>query len=379
MRGFGDRFFGSAVNMGHIRLASPVVHFWYLKGVASPLSRLLGIKRRDLRRIAYYETETAREELFIVTQSASPKVKPGETLYGTELRILQSVFTFQAERAFLLTESPRIVAEEAGRVRFEERKLQNGEAFRVLVVGRHEYPVTMDAELFVEDGDEVAEGELLCERPAKEICSQTMFDMLRARYEGVDGHPVVEVVDNLAHLVVRVSENVPLKVGQMLSTLEVRAYERAYPGGFEAATGAEGIKKLLGALDLEALAEELWEELDRTVSQTDRRRILHRLEVVEQLRRSGNRPQDMVLEVIPVLPPALRPMIQLEGGKFATTDLNDLYRRIINRNNRLKKLMEMGAPEIILRNERRMLQEAVDASSTTRKKTTPSRAGMGGP
>ncbi|MBC7222042.1 DNA-directed RNA polymerase subunit beta' [Candidatus Bipolaricaulota bacterium] len=367
------------VNMGHIRLASPVVHFWYLKGVASPLSRLLGIKRRDLRRIAYYETETAREELYIVTQSASPKVKPGETLYATELRILQSVFTFQAERAFLVTESPRIVAEEAGRVRFEERKLQNGETFRVLVVGRYEYPVTLDAELFVEDGDEVAEGELLCERPVREICSQTMFDMFKARYEGVEGHPVVEVVDNLAHLVVRVSENVPLKVGQMLATLEVRAYERAYPGGFEAATGAEGIKKLLAALDLEALAEELWEELDRTVSQTDRRRILHRLEVVEQLRRSGNRPQDMVLEVIPVLPPALRPMIQLEGGKFATTDLNDLYRRIINRNNRLKKLMEMGAPEIILRNERRMLQEAVDALIHNEKKDNPIKGRDGRP
>jgi DNA-directed RNA polymerase subunit beta' len=367
------------VNMGHIRLASPVVHFWYLKGVASPLSRLLGIKRRDLRRIAYYETETAREELYIVTQSASPKVKPGEALYGTELRILQSAFTFQAERAFLLTESPRLVAEEAGRVRFEERKLQNGEAFRVLVVGRHEYPVTLDAELFVEDGDEVAEGELLCERPAKEICSQTMFEMLRARYDGVAGHPVVEVVDNLTHLVVRVAENVPLRVGQMLTTLEVRAYERAYPGGFEAATGAAGIKRLLGALDLAALAEELWEELDRTGSQTERRRILHRLEVVEQLRRSGNRPQDMVLEVVPVLPPALRPMIQLEGGKFATTDLNDLYRRIINRNNRLKKLMEMGAPEIILRNERRMLQEAVDALIHNEKKDNPIKGRDGRP
>lgn len=367
------------VNMGHIRLASPVVHFWYLKGVASPLSRLLGIKRRDLRRIAYYETETAREELYIVTQSTSPKVKPGETLYGTELRILQSVFTFQAERAFLVAESPRIVAEEAGRVHFEERRLQNGETFRVLVVGHHEYPVTVDAELFVEDGDEVAEGELLCERPVKEICSQTMFDMLKARYEGVEGHPVVEVVDNLAHLVVRVSENVPLRVGQMLSTLEVRAYERAYPGGFAAATGAEGIKKLLGALDLEHLAEELWDEVDRTVGQTDRRRILHRLEVVEQLRRSGNRPQDMVLEAIPVLPPALRPMIQLEGGKFATTDLNDLYRRIINRNNRLKKLMEMGAPEIILRNERRMLQEAVDALIHNEKKDNPIKGRDGRP
>ncbi|MCX7750474.1 MAG: DNA-directed RNA polymerase subunit beta' [Candidatus Bipolaricaulota bacterium] len=361
------------VNMGHIRLASPVVHFWYLKGVASPLSRLLGIKRRDLRRIAYYETETSREELFIVTQSASPKVRPGETLYGTEVRILATVFTFGVEPAYLVAKAPRVAAEAGGEVAIEGRKLANGEGFRALVVGRHEYPVTSDAELLVEDGDTVEEGETLAERPAGEVCSQTMFEMLRARYDGVEGAPIQEVVDNLAHVVVRVGENVPLRVGQELSSLEVRAYERCFPGGFEAATGAEGIKKLLEALDLDALAEELWEELDRTANQGERRRILHRLEVVDQLRRSGNNPGDLVLEVIPVLPPALRPMIQLEGGKFATTDLNDLYRRIINRNNRLKKLREMGAPEIILRNERRMLQEAVDALIHNEKKDNPIR------
>ncbi len=361
------------VNMGHIRLASPVVHFWYLKGVASPLSRLLGIKRRDLRRIAYYETETSREDLYIVTQSGSPKVRAGETLYGTEVRILSTVFTFQVEQAHLVTKAPRVVAEEKGEVALEPRKLGSGEAFRAVVVGRHEYPVTSDAELFVEDGDTVEVGETLCERPCGELCSQTMFEMLRARYEGVEGTPIQEVVDNLAHVVVRVGENVPLRVGQELSSLEVRAYERCFPGGFVAATGAEGIKRLLEALDLDALADELWEELDRTANQGERRRILHRLEVVDQLRRSGNNPGDLVLEIIPVLPPALRPMIQLEGGKFATTDLNDLYRRIINRNNRLKKLREMGAPEIILRNERRMLQEAVDALIHNEKKDNPIR------
>ena len=359
------------INMGHVRLASPVVHFWYLKGVASPLARLLGIKRRDLRRIAYYETEAAREDLFIVTQSSSPKVRAGETLYGTEVQILSQAFTFQVERAFLVTAAPGVTAEEGGKVSIEERKLATGEPFRAVVVGRREYPVTMDAALLVESGDKGAAGQTLTERPVGEICSQTMFEMLRARYEGVEGHALQEVVDNLAHLVVRVEADVPLRLGQQLSSLEVRAYARAYPGRFETSTGAEGIKRLLGVLNLEALAEELREELDRATNQGERRRILHRLEVVEQLRRSGNNPQNMVLEVIPVLPPALRPMIQLEGGKFATTDLNDLYRRIINRNNRLKKLMEMGAPEIILRNERRMLQEAVDALIHNEKKDNP--------
>jgi len=361
------------VNMGHIRLASPVVHFWYLKGVASPLSRLLGIKRRDLRRIAYYETETSREDLFIVTQSGSPKIRQGEAVYGSEVRILATAFTFQVEQAYLITKAPKVVAEEAGEVQIETRKLANGETFRALVIGRHEYPVASDSEVFVEEGDRVEVGEALCERPAGEVCSQTMFEMLRARYEGVNGTSIQEVVDNLAHLVVRVGENVPLRLGQELSTLEARAYERCFPGGFEVATGAEGIERLLEALDLNALADELWEELDHTANQGERRRILHRLEVVDQLRRSGNNPGDLVLDVIPVLPPALRPMIQLEGGKFATTDLNDLYRRIINRNNRLKKLHEMGAPEIILRNERRMLQEAVDALIHNEKKDNPIR------
>ncbi|MGC9529711.1 MAG: DNA-directed RNA polymerase subunit beta' [Candidatus Bipolaricaulaceae bacterium] len=367
------------VNMGHIRLASPVVHFWYLKGVASPLSRLLGIKRRNLRRIAYYETETTREDLYIVTETATPKVKAGEPLYGTEVRILSSAFSFQVERAFLVERAPRLVVEEAGQVRIEERKLQNGEPLLVVAVGRHEYPVAPDAEVFVENGDQVQGGELISERPAGEICSQTMFEMLSARYEGVEGGAIQEPVDNLAFLVTHVRKDVPLRVGQQISALELRAYERAFPGAFQAATGAAGIKGLLENLDLSALTEELWEELDRTANQTERRRILHRLEVVEQLKQSGNPPQDMVLEVLPVLPPALRPMIQLEGGKFATTDLNDLYRRIINRNNRLNKLKEMGAPEIILRNERRMLQEAVDALIHNEKKDNPIRGRDGRP
>ncbi len=367
------------VNMGHMRLASPVVHFWYLKGVASPLSRLLGIKRRDLRRIAYYETETAREDLYIVTQSASPKVRVGEPLYDTEVRILSSVFSFQVERAMLVAEAPDVRADEAGVVSVEARRLESGETFHVAAVGRHEYPVAPDVELMVEDGDEVEQGELIAERPAVEICSQTMFDMLQARYEGVEGHTVEETVDNLTYLVTRVGKDVPLRLGQSLTSLEVRAYERAFPGAVEAATGAQGIKGLLGSLQLDELVDELWLELDQTANQGDRRRILHRLEVVDQLRQSENRPEHIVLEVIPVLPPHLRPMIQLEGGKFATTDLNDLYRRIVNRNNRLNKLMEMGAPEIILRNERRMLQEAVDALIHNEKKDNPIRGRDGRP
>jgi DNA-directed RNA polymerase subunit beta' len=153
--------------------------------------------------------------------------------------------------------------------------------------------------------------------------------------------------------------------------IEKKAYEKLYPGQFEAETGAAGIKGVLANLDLAALEAELYQQIAQEPTEGRRKRLLKRLEIVQQVRRSGNQPQNMVLEVIPILPPELRPIVQLEGGKFATTDLNDLYRRIINRNNRLKKLMEMGAPEIILRNERRMLQEAVDALIHNEKKDNP--------
>ena len=124
--------------------------------------------------------------------------------------------------------------------------------------------------------------------------------------------------------------------------------------------GAEAIKTLLERIDLEELSRELKEELDATQGQK-KARIIKRLEIVEAFRLSGNRPEWMIMTVIPVIPPELRPMVQLDGGRFATSDLNDLYRRVINRNNRLKRLLELGAPDIIIRNEKRMLQEAVDA------------------
>ena len=130
---------------------------------------------------------------------------------------------------------------------------------------------------------------------------------------------------------------------------------------FEAGMGAESIKKLLEELDLHVLSEELREESRATKSQTKKKKLAKRLKIVEALIDSNNRPEWMIMEVLPVIPPELRPLVPLDGGRFATSDLNDLYRRVINRNNRLKRLLELGAPEIIIRNEKRMLQESVDA------------------
>ena len=147
---------------------------------------------------------------------------------------------------------------------------------------------------------------------------------------------------------------------QLLSENEYRAAREKYGKGFKAGMGAEAIKVLLEELDLDEMSEELRKEL-HSLSMQKRIRAIRRLEVVEAFRKSGNDPAWMVMDALPVIPPELRPMVQLDGGRFATSDLNDLYRRVINRNNRLKRLLDLGAPDIIVRNEKRMLQEAVDA------------------
>ncbi len=152
----------------------------------------------------------------------------------------------------------------------------------------------------------------------------------------------------------------PLMKKQLLVESEYREYREKYGAHFRAGMGAEAVKELLEELNLEELSQELRGELNSSSGQR-RIRAIRRLEVVEAFRQSGNRPDWMILDVIPVIPPDLRPMVQLDGGRFATSDLNDLYRRVINRNNRLKRLLDLGAPDIIVRNEKRMLQEAVDA------------------
>jgi DNA-directed RNA polymerase subunit beta' len=170
----------------------------------------------------------------------------------------------------------------------------------------------------------------------------------------------LEEVIYFASYVVTESGDTPLEKKQLLSEKEYRAYRDKYGSKFQAGMGAESIKKLLSEIDLDKEVDILKEEL-KTAQGQRRTRAIKRLEVLEAFRNSGNEPSWMVLDVLPVIPPELRPMVQLDGGRFATSDLNDLYRRVINRNNRLKRLLDLGAPSIIVQNEKRMLQEAVDA------------------
>ncbi|MED1205668.1 DNA-directed RNA polymerase subunit beta' [Heyndrickxia acidicola] len=170
----------------------------------------------------------------------------------------------------------------------------------------------------------------------------------------------LEEVIYFASYVVTESGDTALEKKQLLSEKEYRAYREKYGKKFQAAMGAEAIKKLLQDVDVNKEVDFLKEEL-KTAQGQRRTRAIKRLEVLEAFRNSGNAPDWMILDVLPVIPPELRPMVQLEGGRFATSDLNDLYRRVINRNNRLKRLLDLGAPSIIVQNEKRMLQEAVDA------------------
>ncbi|MFE8703822.1 DNA-directed RNA polymerase subunit beta' [Cytobacillus sp. FJAT-54145] len=170
----------------------------------------------------------------------------------------------------------------------------------------------------------------------------------------------LEEVIYFASYVVTDSGDTALEKKQLLSEKEYRAYRDKYGNKFQASMGAESIKKLLSDIDLNKEVDMLKEEL-RTAQGQRRTRAIKRLEVLEAFRNSGNEPSWMILDVLPVIPPELRPMVQLDGGRFATSDLNDLYRRVINRNNRLKRLLDLGAPSIIVQNEKRMLQEAVDA------------------
>ncbi|QAS52684.1 DNA-directed RNA polymerase subunit beta' [Halobacillus litoralis] len=168
-----------------------------------------------------------------------------------------------------------------------------------------------------------------------------------------------EVIYFAAYIVTEPGETA-LEKKQLLSEKEYRSYREKFGQGFQAAMGAEAIRKLLYDIDLDGEVDTLKEEL-KTAQGQRRTRAIKRLEVLESFRHSGNEPSWMILEVLPVIPPELRPMVQLDGGRFATSDLNDLYRRVINRNNRLKRLLDLGAPTIIVQNEKRMLQEAVDA------------------
>ena len=269
--------------MGHIELAAPVAHIWFVKVVPSRIGLLLDLSPRKLEQVIYF----AKYIIIEVDEEARHKML--ERLKEEfELDLMQ----LHENRGKALQE-----AEEQGR-----------------------------------------EGEIA------QICQQ--FDQEEAKLR--------EELEN------KIRELESLKPLELLGVTEYRELKKRWGDLFQAGMGAEAIKDILSRLDLGKLREELYEEVNSTTGQR-RRKAMKRLRTVEAFYKRGIKPEWMILEVLPVLPPDLRPMVQLDGGRFATSDINDLYRRVINRNNRLRRLIDLGAPEVIIRNEKRMLQEAVDA------------------
>ena len=294
--------------MGHIALAAPVAHIWFSKGTPSRLGLLLDLSPRNLDRVLYFAQ-------YLVTN-----VDP-------ELRTTR-IDQIQEELGARLEE-----IDEEGEAKLAELRAQ--------LEALGDPPE--------KTGDDEADEEarvpwLTLEADIHRLTLQ--IDEDKSEFENEQTSRIDEIED--------------LAVGQLLTESRYRELRDQYAEIFKAGMGAEAVLDFLRDLDLDTLRDKLQEEIQSTSGQR-RKKAIKRMRVVEAFRKSGNKAEWMVLTTLPVLPPELRPMVQLDGGRFATSDLNDLYRRVINRNNRLKRLIELAAPEIIVRNEKRMLQEAVDA------------------
>ena len=360
--------------MGHIKLASPVSHVWYFKAIPSPLSLLLDISPRNLEKILYFAPDRRREQLFEVIESDGTGLEKGDIILEVEYRIHKKYNEkLKAEPVYNINKV-KIFSHKIGDVISEEEDRNLQKIFGKIFYQKESlFPVSEEERFESEEEKEELKG-------AKEKTKKEEVENKETQYRitKVDG---LISETNLKRL--EEEKNLSLRAKLATQNIEESCYIVIRPGNtsykrreiileveklllsnydpeFKAGIGADAIKGLLKELTLDKLTLELREELKKTSGQKTKK-IIKRLQIVEAFRKSNCKPEWMVLEIIPVIPPDLRPMVQLEGGRFATSDLNDLYRRVINRNNRLKRLLELGAPEIIIKNEKRMLQEAVDA------------------
>ncbi len=376
--------------MGHIELAAPVVHIWYLRGIPSRLSLLLGASTKELEKVVYFAPTRRREKVYKVVSEGRriDLARRGKLISASEERIHRFYDPkFKAEEAFRITKVEEINVDEGD-------VITASQVNRILSEYGDELFKTEPAYRMFKEGDEQISNAIIAEskiKAMKEADSELKFE--RAVLNNQDAFIVTSVV----HL--------PFVKNDVISESEYRLYNQKYPkrfqtveetetledpcyivinGGespfdradiilereeticaaydktFGAGIGAEGVYTLLEQMDIDLLVSSLREDIAECSGQK-KRKLVKRLQVAEDFRKSDSKPEWMVLSVLPVIPPDLRPMVQLDGGRFATSDLNDLYRRVINRNNRLRKLQELKAPEIIVRNEKRMLQESVDA------------------
>ncbi|MYD93009.1 MAG: DNA-directed RNA polymerase subunit beta' [Chloroflexi bacterium] len=381
--------------MGHIELAAPITHIWFLKGTPSRIGQVLDITPRDLEKIVYFASfivtdldEESRDEALgrldqdladrieEIDDSAAMRLADEHRRLEEQAAQLDSQLTDELERLDLEAQASfESINKETSTVRtlltaIGPRKLEDDATLSWLTepfVAAGSVP-PQDALAQLDTAAEAAIAEVTARFEAEKSGARDRFTATKAveRRESdqavtrIEEAKVLEVNDARDFYDQRRKDLSTLELHQLLSEPRYQQLTHTCGDVFEAGIGAEAILDLIADVNLDELAAELREELNATSKQRQKK-AAKRLKVVEAFRRSGNRPEWMILNVLPVLPPELRPMVQLDGGRFATSDLNDLYRRVINRNNRLKRLVELGAPEIIVRNEKRMLQEAVDA------------------
>ncbi|MGB2695308.1 MAG: DNA-directed RNA polymerase subunit beta' [Dehalococcoidia bacterium] len=385
--------------MGHVELASPVSHIWFVKGTPSRLGLLLDMSPRSLERVIYFAQYVISE----VDQDAKKRVveklrqEMDEKADGAEKAVTDQIVEIEQKRDKAIAEIEGKHEREAKQIESERQRridglMKQGQTLesdlKAQVGKKARRDFAIGETLLVEKGEDIPKD---ATKPIKSNVQKLVKEIekeLHKRSADIDLQSDAAIqqlrdssfqeIEPLQEKLPTERETVVTEYQQKLEELEelydpvvddkitllnesqFREYQERFGNIFSAGMGAEAVLQILRRLDMEQLRLRLHTEIDSTSGQR-RKKATKRLRVVEALRRSGNKADWTVLTVLPVLPPDLRPMVQLDGGRFATSDLNDLYRRVINRNNRLKRLLELGAPEIIIRNEKRMLQEAVDS------------------
>jgi DNA-directed RNA polymerase subunit beta' len=382
--------------MGHIALATPVAHIWYTRRIPSYLGMLLDISRRNLDRVLYFaqyivsyvdeearkkalqrledEISVSEREQAAVINAKIAEIKTARDKRLAELQQKKSELERQYDEEIAAKLEPIIQEGQRLERSFQDNK---GKVLNEAVVFGSTGTVIADAGIkvgashitkvqkFVQERLEGIENELKDEkqRALEDVKMEGAKFKAEADEQMSALRSQLEDQTSTSHdaNARQRDELLELRPFTFLGEIRYRELKQRWGQVFRADMGAEAFYDILRRLDLDKLSEELWKEVKTTKSKQKRKKATSRLKVVEAFRRSNNHPEWMILTVLPVIPPDLRPMVQLDGGRFATSDLNDLYRRVINRNNRLKRLLELGAPDVIVRNEKRMLQEAVDS------------------
>jgi DNA-directed RNA polymerase subunit beta' len=382
--------------MGHIDLAAPVAHVWYTRRVPSYLGLLLDISRRNLDRVLYfaqyvvtYVDEDARQKALkkLEEKISTIELEQGDMI-NAEIQKMEEVRDnvigeLEEQLKEIETKFDETIAEKLDPIikagQRLEQNLQDDMGGKTrtsihfpdtdIVVVEESETITNDhiskVQKIVKDQLEELEGGLQEEKQSELDQVSEEIESVRAQadlnIESLRGKLEDEAEAAREQNTRMRDELLELRPLTFMGESRYRELRSRWGQAFRADMGAEAFFDILRRIDLDKLAEELWHEVRTSRSKQKRKKATKRLKVVEAFRRSGNQPEWMIMTVLPVIPPDLRPMVQLDGGRFATSDLNDLYRRVINRNNRLKRLLELGAPDVIVRNEKRMLQEAVDS------------------